>query len=55
MFGILKNRKENKLIKELTDEISNLRCKLNEAQININKTNAYWKKKVYDLNRKAKL
>lgn len=41
-------------IKELEEENKQLREKLAERQENINKTNAYWKKRVNELLRKQK-
>lgn len=40
------------VVKELREENELLRQKLEERQDAINKTNAYWKKKFYNLNRK---
>lgn len=39
-------------VKELTSEIEDLKEKLVERQETINKTNAYWKKKLYKNNKK---
>lgn len=41
-------------IKQLEEENKQLRDKLAERQENINKTNAYWKKRVNELLRKNK-
>lgn len=38
--------------KELEKQVIELRAKLDERQEAINKTNAYWKRKVHDLTRK---
>lgn len=38
----------HKKVKELENEIEVLNDKLNERQEVINKTNAYWKKRVYN-------
>lgn len=38
--------------KELEKQIEELKVKLGERQEAINKTNAYWKKKVHELTRK---
>jgi hypothetical protein len=43
---------EIKALKELLTEYS---LKLIEKQEHINKTNAYWKKRVHDLHKKSKL
>lgn len=39
--------------KRLKKEIAELKTKLDERQEAINKTNAYWKKKVHELTRKT--
>ena len=39
-------------VKELTSEIEDLKEKLVERQETINKTTAYWKKKLYKNNKK---
>lgn len=41
-------------VKKLEEENKQLREKLTERQENINKTNAYWKKRVNELLRKQK-
>lgn len=41
-------------VKVLEKENNDLREKLVERQEVINKTNAYWKKKLYDVQKKAK-
>jgi hypothetical protein len=43
-----------KKVKELESEIEVLNDKIDEKQDIINKTNAYWKKKLYHQNKKAK-
>ena len=43
-----------KRVKELESEIQVLNDKIEEKQDIINKTNAYWKKKLYHQNKKAK-
>lgn len=43
-----------KRVKELESEIEVLNDKVQEKQDIINKTNAYWKKKLYHQNKKAK-
>jgi hypothetical protein len=43
-----------KKVKELENEIEILNDKIDEKQDIINKTNAYWKKKLYHQNKKAK-
>jgi len=43
-----------KRVKELESEIEVLNDKIDEKQDIINKTNAYWKKKLYHQNKKAK-
>jgi hypothetical protein len=43
-----------KKVKELESEIEILNDKIDEKQDIINKTNAYWKKKLYHQNKKAK-
>lgn len=43
-----------KRVKELEKEVLVLNDKINEKQDIINKTNAYWKKKFYNQNKKAK-
>jgi hypothetical protein len=49
--GLFTNHKK---VKELENEIEVLNDKLNERQEVINKTNAYWKKRVYNQNKKSK-
>lgn len=39
-------------IKDLKEEIDQLKQKLEERQEAINKTNAYWKKKLHEVQRK---
>jgi prefoldin subunit 5 len=41
-------------VKELESEIEVLNDKIDEKQDIINKTNAYWKKKLYHQNKKTK-
>jgi len=51
----LKKSKINDLQKEnleLKEELKNCAEKLNEKQEHINKTNAYWKRKMHKLNEK---
>jgi hypothetical protein len=43
-----------KKVKQLESEIEVLNDKIDEKQDIINKTNAYWKKKLYHQNKKAK-
>jgi len=43
-----------KRVKELESEIEVLNDKIDEKQDIINKTNAYWKKKLYHQNKKTK-
>lgn len=43
-----------KRVKELESEIEVLNDKVQEKQDIINKTNAYWKKKLYHQNKKVK-
>lgn len=43
-----------KKVKELEVEVETLNDKLDEKQDIINKTNAYWKKKLYHQNKKVK-
>lgn len=40
--------------KKLEAEIEDLKAKLVEKQAVINKTNAYWKKKIYEISKKNK-
>lgn len=40
-----------KRIKELENEVNELKSKLQQRQEDINKTNAYWKKKLHTLSR----
>jgi hypothetical protein len=49
--SLLKNSKK---IKELENQIEVLNDKITEKQEIINKTNAYWKKKLYNQNKKVK-
>lgn len=42
-----------KEIKQLQEEIEQLKQKLEERQEAINKTNAYWKKKLHEVQRKS--
>lgn len=49
--GLITNYKR---VKELEKEVLVLNDKINEKQDIINKTNAYWKKKFYNQNKKAK-
>jgi hypothetical protein len=44
----------SKKIKELENQIEVLNDKITEKQEIINKTNAYWKKKLYNQNKKVK-
>lgn len=44
----------HKKVKELENEIEILNDKINEKQEVINKTNAYWKKRLYNQNKKGK-
>lgn len=39
---------------KLEEEVKELKTKLAEKQEVINKTNAYWKKKVYEISKKNK-
>ena len=39
---------------KLQEEVNELKVKLQEKQEVINKTNAYWKKKVYELSKRSK-
>ncbi len=41
-------------VKELVDEVVSLRVKLEEKQEQINKTNSYYKKKLYNMKLKLK-
>jgi len=50
----LKKLLSSKKIEELERENSELKEKLVERQEHINKTNAYWKKKMNDINRTKK-
>jgi len=50
----LKKLLSSKKIEELEKENSELKEKLVERQEHINKTNAYWKKKMNDINRTKK-
>ena len=43
-----------KRVKELENQIEVLNDKITEKQEIINKTNAYWKKKLYSQNKKVK-
>jgi hypothetical protein len=43
-----------KAIKELQNENKELKTKLEERQEVINQTNAYWKKKLYNVNKSNK-
>ena len=54
MINIIKKVFPYFRVKELTSEIEELKEKLVERQETINKTNAYWKKKLYHQNKKAK-
>ena len=56
MIKLIKNlfKKENKC-KELEKENAELKAKLIEKQEHINKTNAFWKKKLRETNIKNKL
>lgn len=49
--GLFANHKK---VKELRNEIEVLNNKINEKQEVINKTNAYWKKRLYNQNKKSK-
>ena len=49
--GLITNYKK---VKELEKEVLILNDKINEKQDIINKTNAYWKKRFYNQNKKAK-
>lgn len=53
-FNWLKKLLPLKKIEQLERENKELREKLVERQEHINKTNAYWKKKMNDVNRKSK-
>jgi uncharacterized membrane protein (DUF106 family) len=44
----------HKKVKELQKEVEVLNEKISEKQDIINKTNAYWKKKFYNQNKKVK-
>jgi predicted 2-oxoglutarate/Fe(II)-dependent dioxygenase YbiX len=44
----------HKKVKELEKEVEVLNEKISEKQDIINKTNAYWKKKFYNQNKKVK-
>lgn len=55
MFNWLTKLLPFKRIEQLEKENSELKEKLVERQEHINKTNAYWKKKINDLHRKNKL
>lgn len=52
MLGFIKNLTVD--VNELKNEIKHLKEKLKESQNVINKTNAYWKKRVFDLEKKLK-
>ena len=55
MIKWIKNLLTNyKTVKKLESEIEVLNDKIDEKQDIINKTNAYWKKKLYYQNKKAK-
>lgn len=54
MFNWLTKLLPFKRIEQLEKEISELKEKLVERQEHINKTNAYWKKKMNDINRTKK-
>ena len=55
MIKWIKNLVTNyKTVKKLESEIEVLNDKIDEKQDIINKTNAYWKKKLYYQNKKAK-
>jgi hypothetical protein len=45
----------SKKVKQLEKEVQHLNTELDKRQEAINKTNAYWKKKMNDLNRRHKL
>lgn len=49
--GLITNHKK---VKELEKEVVALNDKIVEKQDIINKTNAYWKKRFYNQNKKAK-
>lgn len=52
MMEWIKNLFYTKTVKDLKQENEKLKKKLLESQENINKTNAYWKKKFYAKNAK---
>lgn len=52
MLNWIKKFFANNNIKKLQEENFELKQKLNEKQEHINKTNAYWKKKMHYLNTK---
>lgn len=54
IFDLL-TRSNRQEIKKLQQEVEQLKQKLEERQEAINKTNAYWKKKMSELQRKQKL
>lgn len=55
MFSLFKKQKESTDTTDLEKEIETLKSKLNEKQEHINKTNAYWKKKIYGLSPNKKV
>jgi hypothetical protein len=50
----LKKFFSNSRVKELEQEVEDLKTKLEKRQEDINKTNAYWKKKLAGINRHSK-
>ena len=54
MMNLIKKVFPYSKVKELEAENQELKEKLVERQETINKTNAYWKKKLYHNNKKAK-
>jgi hypothetical protein len=50
----LKKLFSNSRVKQLEQEVAELKTKLDKRQEDINKTNAYWKKKLAGINRQGK-
>lgn len=53
-MNIFKNMFTSQKVKTLQDEIQELKAKLDERQEAINKSNAYWKRKLNDALRKQR-
>mgnify|MGYP003348698584 CR=1 FL=1 len=54
MFKFISKLFKNKEVENLKNQVIELKSQLDEKQEVINKTNAYWKKKLYQSNSKKK-